>query len=73
MTAPSDPAWEVPRNAVIPCPAHDFNLYPVRQCLSCPTFGGLTLVTAENVPWDARYRVMCAYPVARRARLLEAE
>lgn len=61
----------VPATVYVPCPALCFkNASVSRRCPACPHFKGFIEVQAGG-DFEARYRVNCAHPVARRVLTVE--
>lgn len=63
----------IPPWAFVPCPQRGFKNIAASRCVSCSAFGGLQEVTEAPVAFDARYRVICSFPIARRLIAVELE
>ena len=58
---------EIPTNIVIPCPMLGFGIGKAsKRCTDCDYFKGLLEVSADADKWKDQFRVLCAYPIARR-------
>ncbi|MFZ5697773.1 MAG: hypothetical protein ACOY9J_03470 [Pseudomonadota bacterium] len=69
-------AVDIPKTAFIPCPALGFKNRRVLKCIDCEFFHGVIDVqegAPVSTPFDKKYRVACAHPVARRTVLIELE
>lgn len=70
-------AIAIPKTAFIPCPALGFKNRRVLKCIDCEFFQAVIDVQegapAATTPFDKKYRVACAHPVARRTVLIELE
>lgn len=68
----------VPQTSHIACPDRGFRHRPVSACLACPAFQGFNEVAkaeeqGPELPFEARYRVVCAHPISRRMTIVEGE
>lgn len=68
----------VPPTAHIACPERQFRHRPVAACLACRAFEGFNEVAQADakgpeLPFEARYRVVCAHPISRRMTIVEGE
>lgn len=68
----------VPPTAHIACPDRGFRHRPVAACLACQAFQGFSQVARADeqgpeLPFEARYRVVCAHPISRRMTIVEGE
>lgn len=68
----------VPPTAHIACPERGFRHRPVAACLACQAFDGFSEVARDDeqgpeLPFEARYRVVCAHPISRRMTIVEGE
>ena len=66
---------QIPATAYVPCPAITFKNRAARKCLDCQHFGGFidTAPKSESAAFEARFRVQCTHPIARRMTCIEVE
>ena len=62
--------YDIPDNAIIPCPKEMFKHIRAERCSWCDVYKGVVVLDdAEN--WGDNHRVLCAHPIMRRTQIMD--